>query len=280
MFGKRMECPAMSHPLVSLGPGAGYRTHIVAEDDPKHMSEAPTGLRVVSEVAASRFASNEQRRRRPAFTQDHDGTLSEGEGQHDQCESKRDGDSTRRLGRSRKRQIQDSSHNHFDVIRRWRPRGRLARWLGFFDHEDAVATPPGTSISNALARYQVSLLQMRRRAERIRRIPHAQPSHPLNQKQEREQRSAPGFVTPSLFTEILPHDGLTRTRTTQSHTAAARSASGISDPSNEPCLFTDNAGTGRRLGRQQSHRARAREVARREGGPDTGAESNPLLGSR
>ena len=87
MFGKRMECPAMSHPLVSLGPGAGYRTHIVAEDDPKHMSEAPTGLRVVSEVAASRFASNEQRRRRPAFTQDHDGTLSEGEGQHDQCES-------------------------------------------------------------------------------------------------------------------------------------------------------------------------------------------------
>ena len=280
MFGKRMENPAMSHPLVSLGPGAGYRTHIVVEDDPRHLSEAPTGLRVVSEVAATRFVSDEERRQRPAFAQHHDDTLSEGEGQHDPCEGKRDGDSTRRLGRSRKSQIRDSADNHFDVIQRWRPRGRLARWLGFLAHEDAVATPPGTSIPNALARYRVSLLQMRRRAERIRSIPHARPSHALNLKQEREQRSAPGFTTPSLFTEILPHDGLTRTRTTQSHSAAARSASGISDPSNEPCLFTDYARTGGRLGRQQSHRARAREAARLEGGSDTGTESNPLLGPR
>ena len=280
MFGKRMENPAMSHPLVSLGPGAGYRTHIVVEDDPKHTSKASTGLRVVSEVAATCFTDDKQRRQRPAFTQDHGGTLSEGEGQHDQCESKRDGDSTRRLGRSRRSQTQEPANKHFDVIRRWRPRGRLARWLGFFDHEDAVATPPGTSVPNALARYRVSLVQMRRRAERIRKIPHARPSHPLNQNREREQRSAPEFITPSLFTEILPHDGPTRTRTTQSHTAAARSASGISDASNEPCLFTDNARAGGRLGRQQSHRARAREVARLEGGSDTGTESNPILGSR
>ena len=56
MFGKRMENPAMSHPLVSLGPGAGYRTHIVAESDAKHQPEALGGLRVVSEIAAARLA--------------------------------------------------------------------------------------------------------------------------------------------------------------------------------------------------------------------------------
>ena len=280
MFGKRMENPAMSHPLVSLGPGAGYRTHIVAESDAKHTSEAMTGLRVISEIAATRLADDGQHHRTPASTQDHDGPLSEGDGQHDQRESNRDGDSTRRLGRSRKKRTQHAATQHFDVIRRWRPRGRLARWLGFLDHEDAVASPPGTSIPNALARYRVSLLQMRCRAERIRTIPHTQHSRSQNQGPEHTQRSAPEFTTPSLFTEILPHDGFTRTRTTQSHTAAARSTAGISDTSNEPCLFTDNARAGGRPGRQQSHRARAREVARREGGSDTGTESNPLLGPR
>ena len=290
MFGKRMENPAMSHPLVSLGPGAGYRTHIVAESDAKHQPEALAGLRVVSEIAAARLAGDEQRRRTEAHyldheldhenQSDHDGQLSEGNGQHDSRESKRDGDSTRRLGRSRKNRTQGDAGKHLDVIRRWRPRGRLARWLGFLDHEDAIATPSGTSIPNALARYRVSLLQMRRRAERIRTTPHAHLYRSPNQSQEHKPRSAPEITTPSLFTETPCHDGFTSTRATQSHTAAARSASGISDPSNEPCLFTDNAGTGRRLGRQQSHRARAREVARREGGPDTGAESNPLFGPR
>ena len=270
----------MSHPLVSLGPGAGYRTHIVAAADDKHPSEAPTGLRVVSEIAAPRLVDNDQRRRTPATKHDHDGLLSEGDGQHDRRESKRDGESTRRLGRSRKNRTLKSATKHFDVIQRWRPRGRLARWLGFVDHEDAIAIPSGTSIPNALARYRVSLLQMRRRAERIRTIPYGHQSRSLNQGSRHDQGSAPEFTTPSLFTEIPSHDGFTGTRTTQSHTAAARSASGISDPSNEPCLFTDHARAGGRLGRQQSHRARAREVARREGGSDTGTESNPLLGPR
>ena len=62
---------------------------------------------------------------------------------------------------ARKNRTQDDAGTHLDVIRRWRPRGRLARWLGFLDHEDAIATPSGTSIPNALARYRVSLLQMR-----------------------------------------------------------------------------------------------------------------------
>lgn len=280
MFGKRMENPEMSHPIVSLGPGAGYRTHIVAESDAKHPAESLTGLRVISEIAATRLADDEQHRRIAISNPDHDGRLSEGNEQHDPRESKRDGDSTRRLGRSRKDRKPDDNAKHFDVIRRWRPRGRLARWLGFLDHEDGIATPSGTSIPNTLARYRVGLLQMRRRAERIRTTPHAQQFRPRSQGPKPEQRSAPEFITPSLFTETLPHDGLTSTRTTQSHTAAARSAAGISDPSNEPCLFTDHARAGGRLGRQQSHRARAREVARREGGSDTGAESNPLLGPR
>ena len=90
----------MSHPLVSLGPGAGYRTHIVAESGAKHQPEALAGLRVVSEIAAARLADDEQRRRTEAPYPDHDDQLSEGNGQHDQRESKRDGDSTRRLGRS------------------------------------------------------------------------------------------------------------------------------------------------------------------------------------
>ena len=280
MFGKRMENPAMSHPLVSLGPGAGYRTHIVAESDAKHQPESLAGLRVISEIAAARLADDEQRRRTAATYPDHDDQLSEGNGQHDPRESKRDGDSTRRLERSRKNRAQDDAAKYFDVIRRWRPRGRLARWLGFLDHEDAIATPSGTSIPNALARYRVSLLQMRRRAERIRTTPHAHLYRSPNQSQEHKSRSTPEFTTPSLFTETPCHDGFTSTRATQSHTAAARSASGISDPSNEPCLFTDHARAGGRFGRQQSHRARAREVARREGGSDTGTESNPLLGPR
>ena len=53
-------------PLVSLGPGAGYRTHIVAESDAKHQPEALAGLRVVSEIAAARLADDEQRRRTEA----------------------------------------------------------------------------------------------------------------------------------------------------------------------------------------------------------------------
>ena len=276
----------MSHPLVSLGPGAGYRTHIVAESGAKHQPEALAGLRVVSEIAAARLAGDEQRRRTEAHyldhenQSDHDGQLSEGNGQHDSRESKRDGDSTRRLGRSRKNRTQGDAGKYLDVIRRWRPRGRLARWLGFLNHEDAIATPSGTSIPNALARYRVSLLQMRRRCERIRTTPHAHLYRSPNQSQEHKPRSAPEITTPSLFTETPCHDGFTSTRATQSHTAAARSAAGISDASNEPCLFTDHARAGGRLGRQQSHRARAREVARREGGSDTGTESNPLLGPR
>ena len=101
MFGKRMENPAMSHPLVSLGPGAGYRTHIVAESDAKHQPESLAGLRVVSEIAAARLADDEERRRTAAPYPDHDDQLSEGNGQHEQRESTRDGESTRRLGRSK-----------------------------------------------------------------------------------------------------------------------------------------------------------------------------------
>ena len=280
MFGKRMENPAMSHPLVSLGPGAGYRTHIVAEPSATNNSEALTELRVVSEIAASRLSNDDQRRRPLPSSQDHDASLSEGDEHHDERESKRDGDSTRRLGRSRRSRTQEPQSDQFNVIRRWRPRGRLARWLGFVDHEDAVATPPGTSIPNALARYRVSLLQMRRRAERIRSTWHAETSRSSTRSSKHSSTRLGGkelsipaeFPTPSLFTEILPHDGFTRTRATQSHAAAARSASSISNPSDEPCLFTHDARTGGRFGREQSHRARAREVARREGGPDTGAE--------
>ena len=278
MFGKRMENPAMSHPLVSLGPGAGYRTHIVVESDAEQQSESLAGLRVVSEIAATRLADDEQRRRTTAPCPDRDDQLSEGNGQHDPRESKRDGDSTRRLVRSREERAQNEAAKHLDVIRRWRPRGRFARWLGFLDHEDAIATPSGISIPNALARYRVSLLQMQRRAERIRTTLRAHLNRSANQSQEHKQRSAPELTTPSLFTETRFHDGFTRT--TQSHTAAARSAASISDPSNEPCLFTDHARASGRVGRQQSHRARAREVARCEGGSDTGTESNPLLGPR
>lgn len=274
----------MSHPLVSLGPGAGYRTHIVTEGTIVDGPDSPVGLRVVSEVAVRQFTETNRNREGAESNHRHGESSSEGDDRHDQSEGNRDGDSTRRLGRSRRKIQGKTAHasrsidaNNPEVMQRWRLRGRLARWLGFLDHEDAVATPPGTSTSNTLARYRVALLQLRCRADRIRGITRAmQTSDPRNVRGLHKQSDS---THPSLFSENLPHAGQTSTRTTQPHAASARSASGLSNASDEPCLFPDDARAGRRPGRQQSHRARAREAARVEGSSDAGAEPHPFLSS-
>ena len=150
--------------------------------------------------------------------------------------------------------IPGSRRRHSDAFRHQHPQR-----LGSVSGQSASNAAPGRAYSNHPARSSV----------------------PLTKPEPRTQTTlCTRITTPSLFTETPCHDGFTSTRATQSHTAAARSAAGISDASDEPCLFTDHARAGGRLGRQQSHRARAREVARREGGSDTGTESNPLLGPR
>ena len=167
----------MSHPLVSLGPGAGYRTHIVAESDAKHQPEALAGLRVVSEIAAARLADDEQRRRTEAPYPDHDGQLSEGNGQDDRRESKRDGDSTRRLGRPAKPRprrrwhtprcdpkmattrtlgtvagIPGSRRRHRDAFRHQHPQR-----LGSLSGQSASNATPGRAYSDHPARSSVPL---------------------------------------------------------------------------------------------------------------------------